>query len=92
MAESISVTITQIGTGTPLSTPQISLIGVEPILHVWPTQPQAGGGIPFDRFMRDPATAAATYSRIDVSNGIGKTPTFYYSSELVAAIQTKINT
>lgn len=86
---SISVSITQIGTGVPLPAAQIMLIGVKDIKRVALTQLQTGGPN-LDRFLRDPTVQAATYSRIEVQE-FGKELKFFFSSDTVAQVQAKIN-
>lgn len=91
MAEIISVTARQIGTGLPLPTPTVTGVAVDKIIGIYPTQNQAGGGQPYDKMVFDPKTAAAVYSRITVSNGAGISPTFIFCSDKVADLITAAN-
>lgn len=93
MANSISVRILQIGDGPSLPTAQTITVGVNSIKDVVPTQDQAGGGTPNtnSRYISDPAIAIQVYARIDQDMGEGRQIRHLFSSELVAAIQTKQN-
>lgn len=92
MANVASITVLQIGTGQPLPSPgKVMGIPALPAPTVKPTQDQNGGGVPYDNYIQNPATAAAVYSRIEVPNGSMRQPTIYFSSEKVQAVLNKLN-
>lgn len=90
MANLISVTAKQIGTGLPLTSSETVLVAPNEIARVLPTQNQSGGGTPYDRLC-NPSVAAAVYSRIETKNGGGKYNTFLFCTDKVAEVLSKAN-